>query len=128
MGALGTFEIDEESVAPIWIQIRRRIIYLIESGQFAENTKIPSVRELSVDLGVNYNTVNKVYQDLERDGYTKTRRGLGTFVAPGKRVRSTEDGELQGMIASFVSLAVEKGMTADEIVEYVREYVDSYDG
>lgn len=128
MGALGAFEIDEDSVAPIWIQIRRRIIYLIESGRFAENAKIPSVRELSVDLGVNYNTVNKVYQDLERDGYTKTKRGLGTFVAPGKRVKSTEDEELRGMIASFVSFAVEKGMTADEIVGSVREYVDSYDG
>ena len=127
MGALGAFAIDEESVVPIWIQVRRRIIYLIESGKFPEDMKLPSVRELSVDLGVNYNTVNKVYQDLERDGYTKTKRGLGTFVSPGRRVEEEGDGELNGMRESLVSFAVSRGLTPEEIVEAVRRHVAAYD-
>jgi len=128
MSILGSFEIDEESVVPIWIQIRRRLIYLIESGTFAEDQKLPSVRELSVDLGVNYNTINKVYQDLERDGYTRTKRGLGTFVSPGKRLDLDDgEGELNGMIAGFVSFAMSQGLTADEIIEAVRRHVVSCD-
>ena len=128
MSILGSFEIDEDSVVPIWIQIRRRLIYLIESGRFAEDAKLPSVRELSVDLGVNYNTINKVYQDLERDGYTRTKRGLGTFVSPGKCVKADEAaGELAGMITSFVALATSQGMTSEEIIELVRHHVAACD-
>lgn len=121
MGALGAFSIDESSCIPIWIQIRRRIVFLIESGGFEEDQKLPSVRELSVDLGVNYNTVNKVYQDLERDGYTKTRRGLGTYVSPGKRAKDEERSELDGMIEGVVQFALSQGVTAEELLEAVRE-------
>ncbi|MBQ9954078.1 MAG: GntR family transcriptional regulator [Eggerthellaceae bacterium] len=128
MSVLGSFEVDEASVVPIWIQIRRRLIYLIESGKFSEDQKLPSVRELSVDLGVNYNTINKVYQDLERDGYTHTKRGLGTFVSAGKQVEQDDAaGELGGMIAGFVSFAMSQGLTSEEIIEAVRRHVDACD-
>ena len=65
---ISAFRINEKSVVPIWIQIRKRLVYLISAGKFERGERLPSVRELSVQLGVNYNTVNKVYQDLERDG------------------------------------------------------------
>ena len=79
--ALGSFQVDERSGVPIWMQIRKRLVYLITSGKYACDTRLPSVRELSVRLGVNYNTINKVYQDLERDGFIFTKRGRGSFVA-----------------------------------------------
>ena len=44
-------------------------------------SKLPTVRDLSSFLSVNYNTVSKVYRDIEKDGYVITRRGKGTFVA-----------------------------------------------
>ena len=78
MEPLDIFQIDESSGVPIWIQIRKRLIYLIGSGHFKSSEGLPSVREMSVRFGVNYNTINKVYQDLERDGYIYTKRGLGT--------------------------------------------------
>lgn len=54
------------------------------------------MRELSVRLGVNYNTINKVYQDLERDGFIFTKRGRGSFVADVSRVDySADDGEME---------------------------------
>ena len=47
-------------------------------------------------LGVNYNTINKVYQDLERDGFIFTKRGRGSFVADVSRVDySADDGEME---------------------------------
>ena len=58
----GLITIDEESGIPIWMQL-------------------PTVRDLSSSLKVNYNTVSKVYRDIEKDGYIITRRGKGTFVA-----------------------------------------------
>ncbi|MEI3231952.1 MAG: GntR family transcriptional regulator [Gordonibacter pamelaeae] len=82
--------IDSDSGIPLWLQLRNRLIYLIASGRFKAGDKLPTVRELAVDLGINYNTVSKVYQDIERDGYIVSKRGKGTFVAdqgsrPGRR-------------------------------------------
>ena len=72
--------IDDDSGIPIWLQLRNRLIYLITSGYYATGDKLPTVREMAVDLGINYNTVSKVYQDIERDGYIVSKRGRGTFV------------------------------------------------
>ena len=54
---------------------------MIRSGLLPVGTKLPTVRDLSSSLKVNYNTVSKVYRDIEKDGYVITRRGKGTFVA-----------------------------------------------
>ena len=77
--------IDDDSGIPIWLQLRNRLIYLITSGYYATGDKLPTVREMAVDLGINYNTVSKVYQDIERDGYIVSKRGRGTFVRPTTR-------------------------------------------
>ena len=73
--------IDETSSVPLWMQLRNRLTYLITSGAFPAGAQLPSVREMALDLNLNYNTVNKVFRDIERDGYVVTRRGKGTFVA-----------------------------------------------
>lgn len=67
--------IDEESGIPIWMQLRNRLVYLVVSGTFPPGMKLPTVRDLSSSLKVNYNTVSKVYRDIEKDGYVITRRG-----------------------------------------------------
>ena len=73
--------IDETSGVPLWMQLRNRLVYLITSGAFPAGAQLPSVREMALDLNLNYNTVNKVFRDIERDGYVVTRRGRGTYVA-----------------------------------------------
>lgn len=120
--ALAGFCINEKSVVPIWIQIRKRLVYLISVGKFERGERLPSVRELSVRLGVNYNTVNKVYQDLERDGYIYTQRGRGTYVADLKDVKlSAVDGDVEALAIDFVQQAISKGMTAEGIMDVVSE-------
>lgn len=73
--------LDENSGVPIWMQLRNRLVYLVVSGTVAPGAKLPTVRDLSSTLNVNYNTVSKVYRDIEKDGYVITKRGKGTFVA-----------------------------------------------
>ena len=109
---ISAFRINEKSVVPIWIQIRKRLVYLISAGKF----------ELSVQLGVNYNTVNKVYQDLERDGYIYTQRGRGTYVSDLKGVKlSAVDGDVEALAIDFVQQALTKGMSAEDIHDLVSE-------
>lgn len=127
--AMGTFQVDERSVVPIWIQIRKRIIYLITSGKYKADERLPSVRDLSVRLGVNYNTINKVYQDLERDGFIFTKRGKGTFVSDVASIEySPDDGEMEALAADFVQSAFGKGMEPDDIINLVKDEIEKLEG
>lgn len=120
----GGFRVNEKSVVPIWIQIRKRLVYLISTGKFERGQRLPSVRELSVELGVNYNTVNKVYQDLERDGYIYTQRGRGTFVSDLKGVKlSTVDEDVEALAIDFVQQALTKCMSSEDIHDLVSEQI-----
>lgn len=112
--------IDSESGIPLWLQLRNRLIYLIASGRFKVGDKLPTVRELAVELGINYNTVSKVYRDIERDGYIVSKRGRGTFVADRGSLE-TEDGktEVDFLADEFIRQCRELGVPRDDIASLV---------
>jgi GntR family transcriptional regulator len=122
------FRIDEQSGIPVWIQVRRRLVYTIVSGQYKPGDQLPTVRELAVQLDINYNTVNKVYQDLERDGIIVTRRGRGTFVANvGANGLLALDNKIELLADELVREGLDFGMTGDEIVGAVRTRVAQHE-
>lgn len=126
--AASKISIDEESGVPIWLQLRNRLVYLIESGAFQEGDKLPTVREMAVDLGVNYNTVGKVYQDIERDGYIVSKRGKGTFVARTRmRVGGTDNPE-EVLAGEFIRQCKELGVPECDIVGLVQRSIDMSHG
>lgn len=101
---------------PIWLQLRHRLVYLIESGIFDEGERLPTVRELSVSLGINYNTVSKVYQDIERDGYINSMRGRGTFVALARGYdESGVKSEAEILTDDYIRKCLELGIPASQI-------------
>lgn len=112
--------IDSDSGIPIWLQLRNRLVYLIGSGHFAVGDKLPTVRELAVDLGINYNTVSKVYQDIERDGYIASYRGRGTFVSD-KYLNNAgaADNEADSLVDDFIRQCREFGIPRQDIVSLV---------
>lgn len=69
----------------IYIQMADRLCDEILAGTYADDDRIPSVREYAVMLEVNTNTAVKAYDTLSRDGIIYNRRGLGYFVSPGAR-------------------------------------------
>lgn len=108
--------IDAESGIPLWLQLRNRLVYLIASGKYEPGDKLPTTRELAVDLGVNYNTVSKVYQDIERDGYIVSKRGKGTFVAERKAEEKNADlNEVEVLTDEFIRQCIELGVPIEEI-------------
>ena len=66
---MALFEIDESSGLPVWVQLRNRFVYLIKTGHYQPGDQLPSVRTLAAEAAINYNTVSKVYINLEHDGY-----------------------------------------------------------
>ncbi|MGE5123075.1 MAG: GntR family transcriptional regulator [Acidobacteriaceae bacterium] len=84
-------QIDKISHVPIYDQIKEQIKGLIHAGQVKTGDQLPTIRELSVDLSVNFNTVALAYRDLVNEGVIITERGKGTFVAstPGVEAMQT---------------------------------------
>jgi GntR family transcriptional regulator len=74
-------QIDPASKVPIYIQLEEQIRAYIAAGQLRPGDQLPTIRELATDLRVNYNTIARVYLDLDRDGIISTQQGRGTFVA-----------------------------------------------
>ena len=68
---------------PIYLQIVELVKKNIATGDLVPGDKLPSVREMSKDLGVNPNTLQRSYGELERLGITYTRRGMGSFISEG---------------------------------------------
>ena len=75
----------------IYLQIADEIRERVVEGDWRPGERVPSIRELAVELGVNPNTVTKSYQRLVERGIISSRRGLGYFVSEDARERGLEE-------------------------------------
>jgi GntR family transcriptional regulator len=85
------FRHDTHSGVPIYRQLEEQVQRGILSGALAEGEKLPPVREVAAQLGVNPMTVSKAYSHLEMEGWVERQRGVGLFVLP--RPQAAEDEE-----------------------------------
>jgi len=107
---------------PIYRQIVRQVRASIATGRLVSGDPIPSVRELSQQLGVNPMTIAKAYGELERSGVVTTRRGTGTFVAANppdddlaaRRDRLSEAAELLAVEAYHLGFDLDATQAAVE--------------
>nr|WP_237690969.1 GntR family transcriptional regulator [Paenibacillus caui] len=102
--------------------IKRQIV----SGSLTPGDKIPSVRELAAELQINPNTVQRTFQELEREGIVETRRGLGRFVTSEESKIMEIKKEMAGeLLDKFVQGMKELGFGKDDIVSIVTEAVET---
>ena len=88
--------LDPHSATPIYQQIADHIRRSVAAGVYRPGETIPSLRALSTELVVNPNTVQRAYDELEREGVIQARKGLGMFV--------TEDGVASALRRSAASV------------------------
>jgi GntR family transcriptional regulator len=74
------FTLNYKSRLPIYEQIQGQVIEFIALELLKPHQQLPAVRQLANDLGVNPNTVQKAYQELERLGYIYSQVGKGSFI------------------------------------------------
>lgn len=109
------FEVDDESNVPTWVQLRKRIVYLIESGYFKPGDQLPKIRELAADISINFNTVNKAYLSLQSDGYLKSIRGKGVFVTEAADMRGEGPaGDVAALLDGCLRACRNLGLTYEE--------------
>jgi GntR family transcriptional regulator len=117
------FAIDPTDPMPLYAQLERAIRVAIATGRLGVGARLPTVRQLAVDLHVNANTVAKVYGELERAGVLETRRGVGTFVqavGDGAVPRAERLRQLGALADRYLADAVALGFTAEEAAAQVR--------
>ena len=81
------FRLDERSHKAMYEQVMDNMKELIMTDVMKEDEKVPSVRELSEQLMINPNTVQKAYKELEREGYIYTVSGKGSFVSGKSEIK-----------------------------------------
>lgn len=111
--------IDPRDRTPIYAQLERALRAAIASGRLAAGDRLPTVRQLAVDLRVNANTVARVYAELERAGVIETRRGVGSFVcATAARARPPRehDRRLRAFVTRVLADADAAGFTMDDVI------------
>ncbi|WP_223068856.1 GntR family transcriptional regulator [Paenibacillus caui] len=118
--------IEFDNNLPIYLQIMNYIKRQIVSGSLTPGDKIPSVRELAAELQINPNTVQRTFQELEREGIVETRRGLGRFVTSEESKIMEIKKEMAGeLLDKFVQGMKELGFGKDDIVSIVTEAVET---
>jgi GntR family transcriptional regulator len=109
---------------PIYLQIIDSIKQDIVVGKLKAGQKMPSVRELAGTLKVNPNTIQRVYQELDREKITFTKRGMGTYVTEEEVTISSLKEEIsKKMILNFTEGMNKLGFSNKEMINTLKEYL-----
>jgi GntR family transcriptional regulator len=112
--------VDEKDRRPIYQQIVDEIKGLIATGELAQGTFLPPVRQVAADLGVNLNTVAFAYRQLQHDGLVKVRHGAGALVI--SRVLAEPIGEQsRSQLTAALTHLVLSGLKPSEVRNLVDE-------
>ena len=118
-----TLSVDLKSGVPIYRQIIDQVKSGIATSALGPGDRLPTVRQLSVDLSVNPNTVSRAYNELELTGLVETHMGSGTFIGH-KRVERDELEHrriLDQICQEFLSRASSHGFTLEDLLDNLRQ-------
>lgn len=108
---------------PICPQICGMISAMIASGELSAGERLLSVREIALKAGVNPNTVQKSFEELERQGLIHSVRSVGWFVGEDRtKAREAAAGLMNSRTAEYFESMMALGMTEDEVRAYVKEW------
>jgi GntR family transcriptional regulator len=111
-------KLDVKSGVPFYRQIIDQVKAAIATETIAAGDRLPTVRQLAVDLSINPNTVSRAYTELELTGLVETQMGSGTFV--GNRPVEKDDVErrrlLDQLCQEFLSRASTHGFSLEDVV------------
>src|SRR5258707_11049532 len=105
----------EANGVPIYVQIREQMLGLIGAGRLAPGDQMPTMRQVSVALKVDLNTVRHAYDELERLGAVQLVRGRGSFVAEPPAAMQGEAHETQTDNLARQTLAAAAALGVDPL-------------
>ena len=107
---------------PIYSQLVEQIKIGIVSGMFPPGERLPSVRDLATEAGVNPNTMQRAMTELERDGLVYSQRTAGRFVTEDHAVIQAAKRDLaQRHINAFLAAMLRLGYGREEIISLLEQ-------
>lgn len=113
---------------PIYLQVVDQVKSKILSGQIKPGDKLSSVREMASMLGVNPNTIQRAFLELERQGFIVTQRAVGRFVNEDTDfIEACRQEKIQETIQQFALQMESFGVTKQEIIDYLQDQEEKYE-
>ena len=105
---------------PIWQQLTEQITMLILNGEYPAGSRLPTVRELAAQAGVNPNTMQRALAELERDGLVYSQRTAGRFVTEDDTMIDAAKRSLAGRhVKTFLEAMLRLGFQREEIIDLI---------
>ena len=113
--------LDYRDIRPLYAQITDEIRQQISGGVLMQGDKLPSVRELAVELSINPNTIQRAYRQLEMEGWIATVPGKGCFVCGCPMEDPREELRLLHILEDTAQKLLAMGYTRQELLQKVEE-------
>ncbi len=109
---------------PIYIQLVDRIKLGILSGEFSAGSRMPSVRDLAAEAGVNPNTMQKALSELEREGFLTSQRTSGRFVSMDDSIfAQVKESLAMEAIEEFLEKMARLGFDREQVAAMIASFV-----
>jgi GntR family transcriptional regulator len=124
-----SFQVDQKSGIPIYVQVMDQIKHLIATGALLPGQQLPTIRELAVGLTINLHTVAHAYAELEREGFLTIQRGRGTFITNGYHEQTLGDlreQKLQTLIEAMFAESLNLGYEPEEVSQALEAQIEQW--
>ncbi len=118
--------ISNSTSKPIYEQITSQIKQMIMSGELKSGESIPSMRSLAKSLHISVITVQKAYEDLQKDGFIETTVGRGSFVRADNKeyIQEEKQREIESYLQKAIELSKENGISLSKLIELLNIFYE----
>ena len=118
--------ISNNTSKPIYEQITGQIKQMIMSGELKAGESIPSMRALAKSLHISVITVQRAYEDLQKDGFIETTVGKGSFVSAFNKdfVQEEKQRQIEEYLQKAVDLGKENGVTLTKLIDLIKIFYE----
>lgn len=111
---------------PIYAQLMDTLKRRIVTGRYLPGEKLPSVRELAAEAGINSNTVQRAFSELEREGLIYTQRATGKYVTENEAdIKSAREDLARTQVADFLRAMQSLGFSVGDVIVLLQSFNES---
>lgn len=113
--------LDYQDRRPLYEQVTEKFRVLILRGILKSGERMPSVRQMAMELSINPNTIQRAYMELEQEGLIYPVKGKGNFVADTEKIRRKSREEFEKELKAVVKKGLELGFEEEELLYIVSD-------